>query len=447
MRKLSSKAWRSLFFKHLWRFLRNVASSYELEGSHCIAVSGGLDSMALLWVANFLHQQGKIGPVRALFIHHNTRKGQRDDGRLVEQFCRENEIPYKVIHLEGLDKVESNFEARARRMRREACVGDLKRRELLWAGHHLDDSYEWNFMQRHRSTNPKSGLGIPVRNKALIRPFNCVTRSQLETLVRNEHIPYRQDPTNEDVRFDRNFIRHTIIPKIKQRYPKFLKFYSHHANFSAMIQKTSILARSGAAEIFVFDQGSVMIGPHYSEIQIQEIIHHFSETDRGEIITPIERMLKAIENSKKGPFYFSGAMMAYHSFDLLMVYSQGMTNYDKSVANLLRVFPQEQLENMPAYKRIELQQSWSNLLKTSDAMLNMPGLVLVLERESICKTLNTSKFDPLWPEVSKVCAERGLRFITYTKCLEMWKTKKEKLPETLRLLPLCNLSNLFSSQQ
>ncbi|MFA5584655.1 MAG: hypothetical protein WDA09_10620, partial [Bacteriovoracaceae bacterium] len=65
MKKLSPVIYRQLFFKHLWRFLKNVASTHELNGHHMVAVSGGMDSMALLWVAKTLHQQGMIGPVRA----------------------------------------------------------------------------------------------------------------------------------------------------------------------------------------------------------------------------------------------------------------------------------------------------------------------------------------------------------------------------------------------
>lgn len=448
MKKLSPIAYRSLFFKHLWRFLRNVVSQTELNASHAIAVSGGRDSMTLLWVAKTLHSQGKIGPVRAIFVDHRTRPGQKEDGKLIEKFCQEENLPFVRLEIKRLNPKSGNFEARARTLRRAACLNNLGPNELLWAGHHLDDSYEWNFMQRHRSNNPKASLGIPVRNGRLIRPFSCVTRAQITRLARFEAIPYRDDPTNKDLRFDRNYLRHEIIPVIRKRYPKYLKFYSHMANFMSMMLKNNIIVRSGASEMFVYDQGAVLIGKHFSEIQIQELIHHYSNTDRGEIITPIERMLKAIDNGKKGPFHFSGAMEAYCTHNILMIYSQGMKNYDEAIARVLGSLTERQFQEIPSYyKRVELEHAWANLLQTSDAMLNMPGLVLVLEAESVCKTLNTSIYDPLFPQVSALCKEKGWRFITYDKCLETWKHKRGKLPEKLRLLPLSNLSNLFTSQQ
>ncbi|WP_408096643.1 tRNA lysidine(34) synthetase TilS [Peredibacter sp. HCB2-198] len=447
MKRLSPIAYRALFFKHVWRFLGNVTISKELSGPHVVAVSGGLDSMCLLWFAQSLHKQGKIGPVRAVFVHHHTREGQDEDGELVKKFCKEEGIPFKMLHVEGLTAKVANFEAKARKKRRELCINDLRANELLWAGHHLDDSYEWNLMQRNRSTNPKAAVGIPVRNRAIVRPFSCVSKAQIRRLAKFEGIPFREDPTNRDLKYDRNFVRYKIIPLIKERYPKYLKFYSHYANFSTMMLKTNIMSRSGTSKIFVFEQGAVLVGSHYSEIQIQEIIHTYSNTDRGEIITPIERMLRAIDNGKKGPFHFSGGMEAFSNNTVLMIYQQGLKNYDEQIARTLSTLTTNQLMSMSTYKRIELEYAWQNLLQSPDAMLNMPGLVLVLETESICKTLNTSVFNELFPRVSEVCKERGLRFITFQKCLDTWMSKKEKLPERLRLLPLSNLSNLFASQQ
>lgn len=447
MKKLSPVAYRALFLKHVWRFITNVASSGELAGAHAVAVSGGLDSMTLLWFLNTLHQQGKIGRVRALFVNHNTRAGQKGDRDVVKKFCEQESIPFVELQVEGLTSVESNFEAKARKLRRDLCLQELKKHECLWVGHHLDDSFEWNFMQRNRSTTPKTSIGIPVRNGKMIRPFLCVTRAQIKRLAKFEGIPYRDDPTNWDLKHDRNFVRHKIVPLIRERYPKYLKFYSHFANFSSMMLKISIMNRGGVSEVFAYDQGAVLKGRHFSEIQIQELIHHYSNTDRGEIITPIERMLRAIDNGKKGPFHFSGGMEAYHSHGLLMIYRQGFKNYDEQIALVLSQLSTNALGMMASYKKVELEHAWTNLLKSQDAMLNMPGLILVLESESICKTLNTSVFDPLYPKVSAICKEKGLRFMTFQKCLDVWMQKKEKLPQSLRLLPLSNLSNLFTSQQ
>jgi tRNA(Ile)-lysidine synthetase-like protein len=447
MKNLSPIAYRSLFFKHLWRFLQQITTPEELSHPHAIAVSGGIDSMTLLWVAKILHDQGKIGPIRALFVHHGTRECQDLDQAVVERFCRSEKIPFKVLKAKGLNEFTSNFEARARGARQSLILGELSPKELIWCGHQIDDSFEWGLMQRSRSTNPKAVIGIPVRNGPIVRPFHCVTRKQIRRLARFEGIPFRNDPTNRDLKFDRNFVRHKIAPLIRQRFPRFLKQYVHISNFAAMNMGISFLTKAGPAKIYAYDNGAVLQGFHFSEIQIQEIIHSYSEVDRGELITPIQRMLRAIDNRKKGPFQFSGGVNAYYTSGLLTVYCSRNSNHDQSVAKVLQSLSPLELMQLPTYKRIELEHNWINLLNSPDAMNNMPGLVVVLESDSICKTLNCSVFDPLWPHVSQVCKNRGFRFTTMVKCIETWKNKGEKLPERLKLLPLSNLANLFSSQE
>lgn len=439
MKKLSPVAYRSLFIKHVRRFLQNVATSSELHGNHAVAVSGGLDSMTLLWFATTLHREGIIGPVRAIFVNHNTRPGQKDEGLLVKKFCEELGVPFVELIAEGLQASDSNFESKARKVRSQLINSNLRKGEMRWSGHHLDDSYEWNFMQRNRSTNPKSMIGIPVRNKNIVRPFLCVTRAQIKRIAKFEGIPYVNDPTNFDLKYDRNFVRLKIVPLIKERYPKYLKFYSHFANFSAMVLKKSLLNRSGSSNLFVFENGAALIGKHFSELEIQELIHNYSNTDRGEIITPIQRMLKAIENGKKGPFHFSGGVEAYSSHSVLMLYHQGMKNYDESIAKSLTLLSKNSLLMMESFGKAELEHAWQNLLQSPDALMNLPGLVLVMESESVCKTLNTSVYDSLFPRVSAVCKEKGLRFITFQKCLDVWMQKREKLPERLRLIPMYTL--------
>lgn len=446
MKKLSPVAYRSLFVKHVDHFLQKIATPDELKGNHAVAVSGGLDSMTLLWFAQFLHREGKIGTVRAIFVNHNTRSGQARDAELVRKFCHQEGISFVELSIEGLSPFETNFETKARRARRNLCLGELKKGELLWVGHHLDDSFEWNFMQRNRSMNPRSSIGIPVRNNQIIRPFNCVTRAQIKKLAKFEAIPFRNDPTNWDTKYDRNYVRHRIVPLIKARYPKYLKFYSHFANFSAMALKLSLIGRTSSSRLFVFEEGAVLVGKLFSEIQIQELIHTYSNADRGKIVTPIQGMIRAIDMGRKGPFHFSGGMEAYYTPGLLMIYKKNLKNYDDSIARALNSLSNNTLKMFPGYKKHELEEAWGHLLQSPDALLNLPGPVLVLESESICKTMNTSSLEPLFPKVSEICRKRGLRLMTMRKCLDVWMQKKEKLPETLRIVPLFNLSNLFTSQ-
>ena len=446
MKKLAPVAFRSLFLKHMEGFLTKVTTLEERLGGHVVAVSGGRDSMTLLWCAQELFKAKKLGKVRGIFVHHHTREGQDLDEKVVKDFCAERDIPFVSLHAQDLSPSAGNFEARAREKRHELCLKALKKNELLWMGHHINDSYEWSFMQKLRSTNPKSSIGIPVRNKKIIRPFLCVTREQIENLCRLEGIPFRDDPTNQDLKHERNYIRQKMTPLIKKRYPRYLKFYTHQANFMAHTLGLSVIHDWKEGRIYAFQEGAVLLGKNFSPFKIQELLHHYSLVERGDIVTSIEKMLRAIGKGKKGPFQFSGGIEAYYTTGLLMIYPQKMKNDDEQIAQVLGQLSLEDLLKLSSFSQEELYKSWENLLLRSDALINMPGLILVLETESICKTLNASVFDPMFPKVSKVCKEKHFKLITFRKCLDIWELKKEKLPERLRLVPLFNLSHLFSSQ-
>jgi tRNA(Ile)-lysidine synthase len=447
MKKLNSKAYRTLFLKHVRKFLGAVTTPRELEGPHAIACSGGQDSMTLLWLMIQFHRGGIIGPVRAIFVHHHTRKGQDDDLKLVEDYCRKEKIPFSVEHAQGLHLKSGNFEKRARTIRRALLSNGLSQGELLWLGHHLNDSYEWAIMQRNRTSHLISTLGIPVRNGRIVRPFLCVSRKQIETISRLEKIPFIDDPTNLDLRYDRNYFRHKVVANIAARFPLHLKHYVQISNQAAMNLSKSMITRKTLIDVYSYEDGAVLVGMKYDVVQIQELMHAYSNTDRGELVGPIGRMLDAIRNGKKGPFQFSGGLEAYHSHTLLMIYRKRMKNSDQSISTVLQSLSNETLKKIATFNRHELEISFQNFLKNPKAISDMPGLVLVMENNNICKSLSTSVYDARFPEVSRVCQERGLRFVTYTKCLERWHSRRQNLPEKLRLLPLWNLSHLFSSQQ
>ncbi len=447
MNKSDSNAFKNLFLKHFTGFLSRVTTAAELAGPHAIAVSGGADSMCLLWLAHQLSRQGMIGPVRAIFVHHHTRHGQDQDQELVTDFCEDLNIPCRVLHAQGLEKVKSNFENQARLKRRDLLLNEIQSSELLWLGHHLDDSFEWTLMQRNRSSVIHSSLGIPVRNKSIVRPLMCLSRTQISKFIDHQGISFRNDPTNLDVSFDRNYLRLKVIPLIKKRYPKYLKHYVNQANLLASVLKLNVRQQRDDSELYTYQDGSIFVGCHFSTFEVQQLLHQYSHQERGKITTQIQRMMQAIEKGKKGPYHFSGGTEVYHSHRLLMIYRQKFQNEDKHLANLLTKFSSTELESLPKTTYDELKLTWENLLKRSESMAHMPGLILVIENKSIQKTLNTSVFDSLFPEVSSVCQKKGYRFLSCLKALSEWEKKRQKLPESLRFLPLWTLSNLSSSQE
>jgi tRNA(Ile)-lysidine synthetase-like protein len=446
MKNLSPFSYKNLFQNHVFRFLQRVLTPCEIKGNHAIAVSAGVDSMALLWLAKKLFEENKIGPIRVLFVHHHTRDGQDDDEKLVRDFCKTHNIPFKKLDAFNLGSSQGNFEARARKIRRELLSQDVRAHERLWLGHQIDDSYEWSLMQRYRSGAPRSSLGIPVRNGKIVRPFLCVTKAQVRRLAQFEKIPFREDPTNVDIRHLRNFLRGEVVPILKKKFPNYLKHYVSHANYMAMLLHLG-LKRVSNTKIYAYADGAMLVGEDFSQFQIQELIHHYSTSDRGEIASQIIKMLKAIDNQKKGPFYFSGGIRAYYNHRQLLIYHQRFKNNDEIITQTLAKLTDTDLLSLPQFNREDLIRSWTNFVARPDAMKDMPGLILVLESKNICKTLNTSVNEILYPKLSELIKSRGFSLMSCLKCVDTWKAKEEKLPKALRILPLWTLSNLFTFQE
>ena len=179
------------------------------------AVSGGADSMALLWSMVLLRE--KLGfSLEAAHFNHNLRgqESARDEG-FVREFCEGYGIP---AHF-GTGKVEpgkKGLEAAAREAR-YAFLRGLG--GVVATAHTADDNAETVLMRLIRGTGLK-GLGaIPPTGEGLIRPMLTVTRQEVLAFLEEYGIPYVEDSTNAGDAFLRNRLRHHVMPLLKAENP------------------------------------------------------------------------------------------------------------------------------------------------------------------------------------------------------------------------------------
>ena len=179
------------------------------------AVSGGADSMALLWAMYTLQDKLDIR-VEAAHFNHNLRGEESDrDAAFVKSFCDQHKIPCYM----GSGRVktgEKGLEAAARNAR-YAFLQSLPGK--IATAHTADDNAETLLMHLIRGTGLKGLGGIaPVRGN-LIRPMLTVTRQDVLAFLESENIPYVTDSSNETDAFLRNRIRHHVMPLLKQENP------------------------------------------------------------------------------------------------------------------------------------------------------------------------------------------------------------------------------------
>jgi len=193
----------------------------------CCAVSGGADSMALLWGLYLL--KDKLGiTLRAAHFNHGLRGAESDrDAAFVKDFCDGYQIP---LHL-GSGQVsagEKGLEAAAR----EARYGFLNTLPgWIATAHTADDNAETLLMHLIRGTG-LNGLGgiAPVRGK-LIRPMLGITRRQIMDFLKEYGIPHVEDSSNAGDDFLRNRIRHHVMPLLAAENPRLAE------NLSATAQR------------------------------------------------------------------------------------------------------------------------------------------------------------------------------------------------------------------
>ncbi len=183
------------------------------------AVSGGADSMALLWAMYLLRE--KLGVfLSAAHFNHGLRGEESDrDQTFVQDFCGHYDIP---LHL-GCARVtpgKKGLEAAAREAR-YAFFATLPGK--IATAHTADDNAETVLLHLVRGTGLK-GLGaIAPVNGPLIRPMLTVTRQQVLAFLREYSIPYVEDSSNAGDAFLRNRLRHHVMPLLQAENPQISK--------------------------------------------------------------------------------------------------------------------------------------------------------------------------------------------------------------------------------
>jgi tRNA(Ile)-lysidine synthase len=178
------------------------------NGRYVLAVSGGVDSMVLL---DMLASQPGIGLVVAHF-NHGIRPGSSKDQELVAETAKKYGLNFEV----GYGKLGANAsEAQARAARYEFLNGVKSRHaaDKIITAHHQDDLIETAILNILRGTGPK-GLTAIGQNRDIVRPLLNLTKPQLRKYAKDKQLKWREDPTNQDPKYLRNYIRRQLMPKL-----------------------------------------------------------------------------------------------------------------------------------------------------------------------------------------------------------------------------------------
>lgn len=189
-------------------------------GPLVVGVSGGADSMALLFVLKDIcdRKYPQIS-LSCAHVHHGIRKDADVDEKAVSDFCKALGVPLHVAHIDipKIAKEEGLSLETAGRIRRYAFFNEICGEEgTVAVAHHMEDQAESIAMHIFRGAGMEGLCGIRPKNGNVIHPFLCLRKEDILKFCKARNIKFCNDVTNEDTAYDRNFFRHEIFPKIEE---------------------------------------------------------------------------------------------------------------------------------------------------------------------------------------------------------------------------------------
>jgi tRNA(Ile)-lysidine synthase len=295
--------------------VENVLRDQVARGDRLVvALSGGVDSVVLLDLLAALSVQAQFA-LSAVHVNHGISANAGKWTKFCRDLCRLKGIPLKIVRLKISREPGVSLEAAARDARYR-IFGKLKGDYVVLA-QHLDDQAETLLLQLLRGAGVK-GLGaMPViRDPApgvtnaialnvprILRPMLDVSRREIDDYARENALPWITDESNDDVSFDRNFLRHEFFPLLEKRFPSyrttFLRASRHMAEASFLLDE---LAEADSKECIVSRKLQIERLRELSFPRARNVLR-YTLTQRGAILpstVKLEEILRQLLSARMG---------------------------------------------------------------------------------------------------------------------------------------------------
>jgi tRNA(Ile)-lysidine synthase len=206
----------------LQQTLINLTHFFEQNNAttYLVAVSGGLDSMALCTLLLELQL-----PIQILHVNYGLRGTESDaDQAFVTAYCQKHQIKLEVLEVglkNELANNKLNLQAEARRIR-YAFFKEVQAQtpdSLVCTAHQADDQIETFWLQLARGAGLKGLAGMARQNEHLLRPLLNLTRLEVLELAKEMNVTWREDSSNATLKYRRNLWRHELLPFLNTKVP------------------------------------------------------------------------------------------------------------------------------------------------------------------------------------------------------------------------------------
>ncbi len=184
-------------------------------GTYVVAVSGGVDSVALLHVLQ-MQRLATVPNALHLFVahfNHGIREDANEDRKLVEAMAKSYGLPF-VYEESQLGARASEALARERRYVFLRAVQKAAHAQAIVTAHHQDDLIETAIINLLRGTGRKGMTSLQSRS-GIERPLLGISKQAIQDYANAQNLKWREDSTNSDDRYLRNYIRHHVVTRIR----------------------------------------------------------------------------------------------------------------------------------------------------------------------------------------------------------------------------------------
>jgi len=228
----------------LQRRLATLLPPGPAQPRYCVAWSAGLDSTALLAALVELRaaarRDGKpVFGLRAIHVDHHLQEASQAFREFCIATARRLRVPLAVLDLQLRPRRGESVEQVARDARYAALAAVLRPGELLLTAQHETDQLETVLLQLLRGAGV-AGLKAmaesqPFARGCLLRPLLAVDREALRAYAQEQRLSWIDDPSNQELRFDRNYLRACVLPPLLQRWPSAAQTVARSARLAAEV--------------------------------------------------------------------------------------------------------------------------------------------------------------------------------------------------------------------
>jgi tRNA(Ile)-lysidine synthase len=245
---------------------RLVGSSLELceafSAPIFVAYSGGVDSHVLLHLC--AQDPSLRGRLTAVHIHHGLQAPAEAWARHAGNTARELGVKFLLLRVDARPRPGESPEEAARNARYEALKTVMTAGDVMLVAQHQDDQVETVLLQLLRGSGLPGLAGMPdsmpFGRGMLLRPFLRVRKQEIDRYASAHRLAWIEDPTNNEIVYDRNFLRRQVLPLLKQRWPScdqtVARAAGHCAEAYALLAD---VASEAFAEVYCADSNTLAI--------------------------------------------------------------------------------------------------------------------------------------------------------------------------------------------